>query len=63
MSKGGYAEQSSGNSNSEMAGSSSQIEKPKANDISHLIKRKKPDASSDATSNSDVLSPAKKQAL
>lgn len=36
-------------------GSSSQSDKPKANDISHLIKRKKPEASDDA-------SPAKKPA-
>lgn len=37
-------------------------EKPKANDISHLIKRKKPDTSAEATSNNDA-SPAKKPAL
>lgn len=40
----------------------SQTEKPKANDISHLIKRKKPDTSTEASTSTDA-SPAKKPAL
>lgn len=64
LSKGGYGALLTGNPKLEAkgeAGSSDQPEKPKAKDISHLIKRKKPEP--DATSNPDVLSPAKKQAL
>lgn len=38
--------------------SSKQTEKPKANDISHLVKRKKPDTSAEADA-----SPAKKPTL
>lgn len=42
--------------------SNDQAQKTKANDISHLIKRKKPDVSNDATSVSEEPSPAKKKA-
>lgn len=48
----------SSNSSATPAGSSNDVEKPKANDISHLIKRKKPDTSTDSVEES--ASPAKK---
>lgn len=62
---GGYGTLLAGDSKSDGtdAGSSTQSDKPKANDISHLIKRKKPDPSTESTTTSDGLSPAKKQAL
>lgn len=44
----------------ESSSSSQQPEKPRANDISHLIKRKKPEAS--AENASEEASPAKKPA-
>lgn len=42
-------------------GSSSQLDKPKATDITHLIKRKKPDTPAECKS--DEASPAKKPAI
>lgn len=46
------------------AGSSTEpAQKPKANDISHLIKRKKPDTPVEASTTPDESSPAKKKAI
>lgn len=42
--------------------SSNNAEKPKATDISHLIKRKKPDSSTEDAKSADNGSPAKKAA-
>lgn len=46
----------------DVGSSSDQIQKPKANDISHLIKRKKPDAPNETATTQDESSPAKKKA-
>ncbi|XP_055309154.1 protein NASP homolog isoform X2 [Sitodiplosis mosellana] len=43
--------------------STEQAQKPKANDISHLIKRKKPDTTNEAANVPDESSPAKKKAI
>lgn len=65
ISKGGYSALLTDDVKSDKVGASSsdQSAKPKANDISHLVKRKKPDAASEGSSNSDAASPAKKPAL
>lgn len=66
ISKGGYsallAEDVKPSGGGE-ASTSAQTEKPKANDISHLIKRKKPDTANESSSNTEAPSPAKKPAL
>lgn len=64
ITKGGYgallAEDVKAAKAGESSSSSQQPEKPRANDISHLIKRKKPEAS--AENASEEASPAKKPA-
>lgn len=68
MSKGGiYSSLLGSSGGSDGAGSSSSssnpVEKPKLNDISHLIKRKKPDSSEEGGQSTETSSPAKKAAI
>lgn len=65
MSKsGGYTALLAEDVKSDGAVGSSSVEspKPKANDINHLIKRKKPDTPTEGANIPDELSPAKKKA-
>lgn len=66
ISQGAIGSLIDGSSSADGAGSSSttsnNAEKPKATDISHLIKRKKPDSSTEDANNADNASPAKKAA-
>lgn len=65
LKSGGYTALLAEDAKSDGAASSSteQAQKPKANDISHLIKRKKPDAPNENANIPDESSPAKKKAI
>lgn len=58
ITQGGYGALLTEDAKGAKESSSTQADKPKANDISHLIKRKKPESSTD--DQSDEASPAKK---
>lgn len=61
---GGGSSSADGAGTSGSSSSAAPKEKPKATDISHLIKRKKPDTIvEEPTASTDVASPAKKPAL